>query len=80
MRVDAISAHMDMMRACRTYTRVDPFDRLMESVDKDTASGCWLYVGTSLRNGYAAVNLGGHSGRLEYGHRLAYARYHRSAC
>lgn len=69
---------MHYMRIRRTgspegiYPQGDPFIRLMKHIDKNTKSGCWLYTGKSIKNGYCVVGEGRFN--WHYGHRLVYEK------
>lgn len=47
-------------------------DRFDASIEKDPASGCWLWTGTINRDGYGTFS---HRSRHVLAHRLAYQRY-----
>lgn len=49
--------------------RRTPLERVLSRVAAD-ASGCWLWTGALLRDGYAAIKV---SGKVTVAHRVAYA-------
>ena len=51
---------------------IDPLIRLMSKVVKEP-EGCWVWTGSSPRNGYSYVDL--RPGKFAYGHRLSYERH-----
>lgn len=52
----------------------DAYDRMLARIAKDPASGCWNWLGTTVRETYGVINEGGRKGGLVYTHRLAYER------
>lgn len=58
----ASNEHMDYMRSRRTYVRTDPLDRLLAKTER-TESGCLIYIGKALKNGYPVASVG-HDGGL----------------
>lgn len=51
--------------------RTDPFDRMMERVEK--GDGCWLWPGYCNRDGYGVIK---EVGQRYFVHRLSYERHH----
>lgn len=47
-------------------------DRLIAQCEPVTETGCWVWMGFILPNGYARIGSGGHSGKMLYAHRVSY--------
>ena len=46
--------------------------RLMEQVEPDLISGCWLCTARPDENGYPKIKIGGRTGKLKRAHRVSY--------
>lgn len=56
-----------MSRLC-----IDPVEKFWANVSPEPNSGCWIWAGTTQRNGYGHHRYGGRGGPSELAHRFSY--------
>jgi len=51
-------------------------ERFWGFVDKDTPTGCWLWLGAAHTSGYGRIGRGGAQGGMAYAHRVSWEMHH----